>query len=56
MFNIQYMRNSTIIYPVKIEYGPEINIFILKMIIKSGLEKVFLKFLDMQANIHEILK
>ena len=45
LINIQYMRNSTVLCPVKMEYGPEINIFVLKMIMKSGLEKFILKFL-----------
>ena len=31
------------------EYGPENNIFILKMMMKSGLEKIILKFLQAQA-------
>ena len=31
------------------EYGPEINIFVLKMMMKSGLEKIILKFLYAQA-------
>jgi hypothetical protein len=31
------------------EYGPENNIFILKMMMKSGLEKIILKFLHTQA-------
>ena len=31
------------------EYGPENNIFILKMMMKSGLEKIILKFLHVQA-------
>ena len=39
LINIQYMRNSSIVYPVKMEYGSEINIFVLKMMMKSGLEK-----------------
>ena len=43
--NIQYMRNSTIVCPVKMECGSEINIFVLKMMMKSGLEKIFLKIL-----------
>ena len=34
--------------PVKMEYGPETNIFILKMMMKSGLEKIVLKFLHAQ--------
>ena len=41
--NIQYKRNSTIVCPIKMEYGSEINIFALKMLMKSGLEKTFLK-------------
>ena len=34
-------------YPLtsKMEYGHEINIFVLKMMMKSGLEKIILKFL-----------
>ena len=31
------------------EYGPENNIFFLKMMMKSGLEKNMLKFLHAQA-------
>ena len=31
------------------EYGPENNIFALKMMMKSGLEKIILKFLHAQA-------
>ena len=38
------MRNSTILCPVKMEYGPEINMFVLKMMMKSDLEKNILKF------------
>ena len=30
------------------EYGPENNIFVLKMMMKSGLEKIILKFLHAQ--------
>ena len=30
------------------EYGPEISIFGLKLMMKSGLEKIFLKFLHAQ--------
>ena len=43
--NIQYMTNPTIVYPVKIEYGWNVSISGLKMMVKSGLEKIFLKFL-----------
>ena len=31
-------------YPVKMEYGEIFIIFGLKMMVKSGLEKIFLKF------------
>ena len=31
------------------EYGPEISIFGLKVMMDSGLEKIFLKFLHAQA-------
>ena len=31
------------------EYGPENNIFFLKMMMKSGPEKIILKFLHAQA-------
>ena len=43
--NTQYMTNSTLVCPVKIEYVTKNNIFGLKMMVKSGLEKIFLKFL-----------
>ena len=32
------MTNSTLVYPVKMEYVYKINIFGLKMMVKSGLE------------------
>ena len=41
--------DSTLMSPVKMEYGPEKNIFVLKMMIKSGLGKIILKFLHAQA-------
>ena len=31
------------------EYGPKNNIFVLKMMMESGLEKIILKFLHAQA-------
>ena len=39
--------DSTLMCPVKIEYGPGNNIFALnrKLMMKSGLEKIILKFL-----------
>ena len=47
--NTQYMTNSTLVCPVKIEYLTKNNIFGLKMMMKSGLEKIILKFLHAQA-------
>ena len=44
-----YVTDSTLVCPVKMEYGPENNIFVLKMMVKSGLEKIILKFLHAQA-------
>ena len=41
--------DSTLVCPVKMEYGPENNIFVLKMMMKSGVEKIILKFLHSQA-------
>ena len=37
------------VYVLKMEYVPKINIFGLKMMVKSGLEKIFLKFLLAQS-------
>ena len=39
------MRNHDMVYVLKMEYVSKINIFGLKMMVKSGLEKIFLKFL-----------
>ena len=39
------MTNPTIVSPVKMEYGWNFSISGLKMMVKSGLEKIFLKFL-----------
>ena len=35
--------------PVKMEYGPENDILVLELMMKSGLEKIILKFLYVQA-------
>ena len=43
--NTQNMTNATIVSPVKMEYGWNFSISGLKMMVKSGLEKIFLKFL-----------
>ena len=48
-FNTQNMRNSNLVYVLKMEYVHKVNIFVLKMIVKSGLEKINLKFLHAQA-------
>ena len=43
--NTQYMRNPDMVYVLKMEYVvSKINIFGLNMMVKSGLEKIFLKF------------
>ena len=47
--NTEYATDSTLVCPVKMEYGPENNVFVLKMMMKSGLEKIILKFLHAQA-------
>ena len=39
------MTNPTIVYPVKMEYGWNFSISGLIMMMKSGLGKIFLKFL-----------
>ena len=48
-FNTQYMRNPDMVYILKMEYVSKINIFGLKKMVKSGLEKIFLKFLQAQG-------
>ena len=43
--NKQIMTNPTVVSPVKMVYGWNFSISGLKMMVKSGLEKIFLKFL-----------
>ena len=43
------MRILDIVYLLKMEYVLRNNIFGLKMMVKSGLEKIFLKFLHAQT-------
>ena len=43
--NTQNMKNPTIVSPVKMEYVWNFSISGLKMMVKSGLEKIFFKFL-----------
>ena len=45
LINTQYMTNSTLVSPVKMKYGWNFSISGLKMMMKSGLRKIFLKFL-----------
>ena len=47
--NTQYKRNSNFVYVLEMEYVHKINVFGLKMMVKSGLEKIILKFLHAQA-------
>ena len=50
MINTQYMRNPDMVYVLKMEYVSKITIFSLKMMVKSGLEKILLKFLHVRDN------
>ena len=43
--NTQYMRNPDMVYVLKMEFVSKINIFGLKIMVKSGLEKFILKSL-----------
>ena len=45
LINTQYMTNPTIVSLVKMEYGWNFSISGLKLMVKSGLEEIFLKFL-----------
>ena len=40
-----YLTDSYIVYTLKMESVSKVTIFGLKMMVKSGLEKIFLKFL-----------
>ena len=42
-FNTQYMRNPDIICVLKMEHVSKVYTFGLKMMVKSGLEKIFLR-------------
>ena len=52
--NRQYVRNPDMAYVLKMEYVYKINIFGLKMMVKSGLEKIFLKSLCVQSLFRKI--
>ena len=43
------VTDSYLVYVLKMEYVYKINIFGLKMMVKSGLGKIFLKFLPEEA-------
>ena len=43
--NTSYLTDSYIVFTLKMESVSKITIFGLKMMVKSGLEKIFLKFL-----------
>ena len=47
--NKQYMRNSTIVYPLKMEYGWKIVILGLEIMVKNGLEIIFLRSFHTEA-------
>ena len=44
-FNTSYLTDSYIVFTLKMESVSKNTIFGLKMMVKSGLEKIFLKFL-----------
>ena len=44
--NTSYLTDSYIVFTLKMESLSKIKIFVLKMMVKSGLEKIFLKFLQ----------
>ena len=47
--NTSYLTDSYIVFTLKMESVSKNTIFGLKMIVKSGLEKIFLKFLHAEA-------
>ena len=49
LINTQYATDSYFVYVLKMEYVTKINIFGFKMMVKNGLEKIFLKFLHRKA-------
>ena len=51
----QYMRNPDMLYVLKMEYVSKINIFGLIIMVKSGLENFFLKFLHGQGLFKSVL-
>ena len=49
IFNKSYFTDSYIVFILKMESVFKNTIFGLKMMVKSGLEKIFLKFLHAEA-------
>ena len=49
LFNTSYLTDSYIVFTLKMESVSKNTIFGLKMMVKSGLEKIFLKFLHAEA-------
>ena len=45
LLNTSYLTDSYIVFTLKMESVSKNTIFGLKMMVKSGLEKIFLKFL-----------
>ena len=50
--NTSYLTDSYIVFTLKMESVSKNTIFGLKMMVKSGLEKIFLKFLHASAIFH----
>ena len=49
VFNTSYLTDSYIVFTLKIESVYKNTIFGLKIMVKSGLEKIFFKFLHAEA-------
>ena len=49
LLNTSYSTDSCIVFTLKMESLPEVTILGLKTMVKSGLEKIFLKFLHVEA-------
>ena len=45
LLNTSYLTGLYIVFTLKMESVPKNTIFALKMMVKSGVEKIFLKFL-----------
>ena len=47
--NTYYLTESYIVFTLKIESVSKTTIFVVTMMVKSSLEKIFLKFLNAEA-------